>query len=164
MPEGEGKWVVIHARPRCEKKIVRYCEDRGLGVYLPLVEKEHRYGGRIRRFSSPLFKGYVFCAASADERMRLGQNSYVANLLTVLDQAQLVSQLRQVRSALASGNRIEVMPYLKIGNQVRVTGGPMKGLEGVVARMKGEARVILNVDMIQQAVAVEVDFSLLEAV
>jgi transcription antitermination factor NusG len=58
---------------------------------------------------------------------------------------------------LTVGEVVEVMPYLDAGRRVKVTGGAMKGLEGIVSRLKGKTRVIINVDMIRQSVAVEVD-------
>jgi len=161
VPAGDEAWVVLHCRPRCEKKLERYCSERQLPVYLPVIEKLHRYGGRERRFNVPLFRGYLFCVTPPAEKARLRQNQYVANLLEVCDQEQLVGQLRQIRVALQAGSRIEVMPYLEEGKMVRVTDGPLKGVEGIVARFKGETRVVINVDMIQQSVALEVDYSCL---
>ena len=155
-PEGRG-WVVVHARPRCEKKIAEYCERNRIPVYLPLRKKVHRYGARERSFWSPLFPGYAFCVVDATARTSVNQNRYVANVLDVLDQASLMDQLRQIRTALSAGDVVEVMPYLEKGKRVRVQGGAFKGLEGVVLRVKGKTRVVVNVDMIQQSVAFEID-------
>ena len=91
------------------------------------------------------------------QRSSLRQNRYVANLLEVVDQTTLVSQLQQIRMALQAGDVLEVMPYLEKGKPVRVMGGPFKGLEGIILRIKGQTKVVINVDMIQQSVAVEVD-------
>lgn len=157
VPAGGQEWVVVHSRPRCEKKVVQVCGQQGWFTYLPLRTKVHRYGGRERTFSSPLFPGYIFCVTPEAGKSFLRQNRYVANLLEVYDQQTLVDQLQQVRRALDTADSVEVMPYLEKGKTVRVLGGPFKGLEGVVARVKGKTRVIINVDMIQQAVAVEVD-------
>ncbi|HOW96237.1 MAG TPA: transcription termination/antitermination NusG family protein [Kiritimatiellia bacterium] len=155
---GPGEaWVVLHTRPRCEKKLEAFCRRAGMPAYLPLHRKVHRYGARERSFWSPLFPGYVFCAATAAGRSTLRQNQHVANLLEVLDQARLVGQLEQIRQALAVDDVIEVMPYLAAGRRVQVTAGPFKGLEGVVQRVKGRTKVVLNVDMIEQSVCVEVD-------
>ena len=156
-PDAGRAWIVIHTRPRCEKKAADFCARHGIPAYLPLQQKVHRYGARVRPFWSPLFPGYVFCVASAAGRSTLRQNQHVANLLEVIDQARLVSQLDQIRQALAVDDVIEVMPYLAAGRRVQVTAGPFKGLEGVVQRVKGRTKVVLNVDMIQQAVCVEVD-------
>ena len=161
MPDPGRAWVVLHARPRCEKKLELFCRRNSLPVYLPLRRKVHRYGAREREFWSPLFPGYVFCVSAPPDRTTLRQNQYVANLLEVFDQATLVEQLSQIRQALAVDDMVEVMPYLAAGRSVLVTAGPFKGLEGVILRVKGRTKVVLNVDMIQQAVCVEVDSSCL---
>ena len=155
--DGERAWVVLHARPRCEKKAADYCERNELPWYLPLRKKIHRYGSRERSFWSPLFPGYVFCVVTPVQKSEVRQNRYVANLLEVVDQVTLIEQLRQIDRALTTGDVVEVMPYLETGRRVIVTSGTMKGLEGLVLRVKGKTRVVINVDMIQQSVAVEVD-------
>jgi transcriptional antiterminator RfaH len=160
-PAPDRFWVVLHTRPRCEKKVVEYCRRSGFPVYLPLRKKVHRYGARERMFLSPLFPGYAFCILGVAERTAVRQNRHVANLLEVLDQGRLVEQLRQIEQALSAGDVVGVMPYLEKGKPVRVTGGAMKGLEGIVLRVKGRTRVVLNVDMIRQSVVVEVDSALL---
>jgi len=164
VPDAGHSWVVLHARPRCEKKIVDFCGRNDMPVYLPLRRKSHRYGSRERSFDSPLFPGYTFCVATPQQRSLLRQNRYVANLLEVADQAKLVDQLQQIATALDVGDVVEVMPYLEAGKQVRVTGGPLKGLEGIVARIKGKTKVVISVDMIRQSVAMEVDSSYLSPV
>jgi transcription antitermination factor NusG len=161
LPEPGRSWVVLHTRPRCEKKIADFCGRNSIPCYLPLRQKAHRYGSRERVFSSPLFPGYAFCAATVAQQATVRQNRHVANVLTVVDQATLVNQLRQIRQALVVGDVAEVMPYLEKGKPVRVTGGPFKGLEGIVARVKGKTRIVVNVDIIRQAVAVEVDSAFL---
>jgi transcriptional antiterminator RfaH len=157
VPDRERAWVVLHSRPRCEKKVADYCKRNELPWYLPLRKKIHQYGSRERSFWSPLFPGYVFCMVTPAKKSDIRQNRYVANLLDVLDQEKLVEQLRQINHALTVGEVVEVMPYLDSGRHVKVTGGVMKGLEGIVSRVKGRTRVIINVDMIRQSVAVEVD-------
>ena len=159
-PEGSA-WLVVHARPRAEKKIITFCRTRNFNAYLPLRSKTHNYGNRKRVFSSPLFPGYVFCCADAAGRTLLRQNQHAANVLDVYDQAGLLAQLLQVRQALSAGQIVEVLPYLEAGHRVRVTAGPLKGLEGVVIRAKGKTRIVINVDMIQQAVVTEVEGDLL---
>ncbi len=162
-PEGYA-WMILHTRPRCEKKLQTQLEREGMGVYLPLKKKTHRYGARQREFLSPLFPGYIFCMPALKTAHQLRQNQYVANVLRVIDQETLVHQLRQIRHALAAGDIVEIMPYLEKGKPVRVIGGPLKGLEGVVEKIKRKTRVIISVDMIRQSVFVEVESMYIEAV
>lgn len=150
-------WVVMHVRPRCEKKLVEYCALHGISTYLPLREKTHNYGARVRTFQVPLFSAYVFGIAGRNEFMNLQQNRHVANILEVVDENNLLKQLHAVREALRSGEAIEVLPFIEDGKPVLLTAGPLKGCEGVVERIKSKSRVVINVDMIGQAIAVEVD-------
>jgi transcription antitermination factor NusG len=155
------KWVVVHTRPRCEKKVQEASIRQGLTAFLPLQQRTHHYGSRVRTFASPLFPGYAFCLADAQGRQWLGQNRYTANVLAVSDQELLLIQLRQIQAALSAGHLMEVLPYLETGRRVRVVAGPLRGAEGLIVRIKGQDRVVLNVDMIRESVAVEVDTSLL---
>jgi transcriptional antiterminator RfaH len=157
VPGADSNWIVVHTRPRCEKKLEDHCRREHIGVFLPLRRKTHKYGARSRTFDSPLFSGYAFCVANKEQRSHLRQNRYVANVLDVVDQAPFVQQLRQIRLALETGNMVEVIPYMEAGNRVRVTQGPLKGMEGIVQRVKSRTRVVISVDMIQQSMAVDVD-------
>lgn len=152
-----SQWVVLHARPRCEKKLAQTCQQQGLLCYLPVLCKTHTYGSRVRTFEVPLFSGYLFGVADRQQRMFLEQNRMVANILLAVDQDCLVRQLVQVDLALQSGEAIDVLPYLEEGSLVKISSGPFRGMEGLIERIKGKSRVILNVDMIGQAIAVEVD-------
>ena len=160
-PDEGRSWVVIHARPRCEKKLADVALQQRLLPYLPLQRRTHHYGSRVRSFDSPLFPGYLFCLADAAGTQWLRQSRYTANLLEVSDQHQLVAQLRQIQAALQLGHLVEVLPYLEVGHKVRVAAGPMRGAEGIVVRIKGKTRIVLNVDMIRESVSVEVDSSML---
>ena len=154
-------WVVVRSRPRCEKKILGFAEEAGWPCYLPLRDRVHHYGSRRRSFASPLFPGYIFIAIGQSDLLRLQQNQYVSRVLMAVDQETLVRQLRSLETALARQDIADVLPFIQTGNVVRVVAGPMRGVEGVVQRVKGKTRVILNIDMIQQAVAVEVDSTVL---
>jgi transcription antitermination factor NusG len=163
-PLDEGfMWIVVHVRPRCEKKMTRYCEQEGIDSYLPLKRTRHRYGkGRLREFYVPLFPGYIFCLLPEVELSCFRRNRYVANLLKVNEPDHLRKQLLSVARALMVSRDVEVMDHLDRGRAVRVAAGPFEGVEGVVSHRKGKTKVVINVDMIQQAVAVEVDVDLLE--
>lgn len=157
MPEAQKEWVVVRTRPRCEKKLELACRQEGIPIYLPLHRTIHRYGGRKREFLVPLFSGYAFCLVDPDQLQWVFQNRYSARVLRTPDQSQLVRQLQNVRTALAVQDVLDVFPHLEEGRPVMIKSGPLKGVEGVVQRIKGKTRVIINVDMIQHGVAMEID-------
>ena len=51
-------------------------------------------------------------------------------------------------------------PYLKEGQYVRLTDGPLEGTEGIFVRSKpAKGLLVLSVDLLQRSIAVEVDCS-----
>ena len=52
--------------------------------------------------------------------------------------------------------RAEPHPFLKVGDRVRIIGGPLTDMEGILLRRKQEFRVVLSLDFILRSVAVEV--------
>ena len=66
------------------------------------------------------------------------------------------SEVEMLRKGFA-GNRFMPHPFIKIGRRVRVSNGPMTGLEGILVRKKDRCRVVLSIELIQRAVCVEVD-------
>jgi transcription antitermination factor NusG len=155
-------WVVVHARPRCEKRVAATAGPRGFPVYLPLRNRSHRYGGRLRTHQVPLFTGYVFVCGDLPFQQWLRQNRHVARLIPVLDEDALLAQLRQIQLALDAGAAVEVLPFLEVGRRVKVGRGPLKGLEGLVQSHKGRMRLVVTLDIIRESVAVEIDSDLLD--
>lgn len=160
-PPGQ-QWVVLHARPRCEKKLDVFARGEGAAVFLPLHRRTHRYGNRVRSFYRPLFSGYLFACAAPEVQFRIRQSRHLARLLAVPDEQVLLAQLDQVRRALEAGDLVEVMPYLEVGRRVRVSQGPFRGLEGIVRKIRDRTRLVINIDIIRESVAVEIDSALLD--
>ena len=79
-------WFVAHTRPRCEKKLVEYCEREKLSTTLPTYRAAHKYRGKTVVFQKPLFPGYVFLTILPEQRGKVHQNDSLANLLVVPDQ------------------------------------------------------------------------------
>lgn len=74
----------------------------------------------------------------------------------------LASEIEAIRRAMGSGAHVEPHPLLKCGDWVRVKCGPLAGIRGVLVRKKNAYRLVLSVEMLGKAAAVEVDAVLTE--
>src|SRR6185369_5687549 len=93
-------WFVARTRPRCEKKLVQFCEREQLSATLPCYRAAHKYRGKTVVFRKPLFPGYVFLQLLNERRTTVLQSDYVANLLEVADQELFQQQLDEILRAL----------------------------------------------------------------
>ena len=67
------------------------------------------------------------------------------------------ADIESLRRGLAGHLPMAPHPYLKVGRRVRLSSGPMAGLEGILRRRKEGLRLVVSIEMLMRAVAVEVD-------
>ena len=159
---GDLPWYVAHTRPRCEKKLAEFCERQGFKVTLPCYRSVKKYDRKTVVFEKPLFPNYVFLRLEPTQRQKVFQSDYVANLLDVTDQKLFEEQLGDILLSLESESEVLLAPQITAGSRVKITSGPLRGLEGFVENRSGVTYVNLRLDFIGQAVAVRVEASDLE--
>lgn len=157
-----ARWWVVHTRSRNEKLVALALARQSIRHYLPLVHLRRTYATRQGRVSLPLFPCYLFLWGETDAREMAWQTKRVANILQVEDQERLTAELRQVQRALQSGEGVELYPSLRVGRRCRITGGSLRGLEGVVIRRGRRCRMYLAVTMLGQSAVIEIEAALLE--
>jgi len=153
----EAVWYCLHTRSRREKCVAVECLHAELPFFLPLRKSIRRYNGRSIEFDVPLFNGYLFCAADMEQRYNLLRSNHLAQVIEVPDQKELLNDLKQIALAMKSMVPIVPYPFLKRGVMVRLEKGAMKGIMGIVSHRCKKYRVVLNVRMLNQAVALEID-------
>lgn len=155
----EPRWFVCHTRPRCEKKFALLMVAEAFEHYLPLITSVRRYPGQVKKFTKPLFPGYVFARIEAARRSRIFQRDLLARVLTVEDEAKFLLQLEDVRAITASGLEVALHPILRKGTNVRIITGPLKGVHGMVDNPANPGGVVVAVDVLRQGVLIKIPMS-----
>ncbi len=160
------QWYAVHTVSRHEKRVHERLLSIGLDSLLPTYHTRQRYkSGEIRRLELPLFPGYVFARFVPDHRFRILNLPSVAAIVGFGGKPCAIPQAEiDAISAVLPTFRVRPHPFMRIGQRVRVkrTAGALAGLEGLLVRESNGARFILCVDLIGQAIAVEIDSGDLE--
>lgn len=154
------QWFAVHTHSHCESRVSSYLEAKGMANYLPAREEVHQWKDRKRKVSVPLFPGYLFIQMPEGAPwLPVLQVPGVVQIVGHGTQPQAISdaEIESVRLAVSSRAGCWTYPYLTEGSWVLVKRGPLKGLEGYLVRVKNQARVVITVHALAQAVAVEVD-------
>ena len=158
------RWHVLHTKSRQEKAVARTLEARGIEYYVPIVTRiAYRHGRRLR-IEQPLFAGYVFLRGTLEDTYQAVSTKRIANVLAVDDQERFEREMAEIREAIDRGADLSPASYLDIGQRVRVTEGPFRGLEGLVDGRRSSNRLVLQVDALGRATSFEIDGDLLEPV
>jgi transcription antitermination factor NusG len=149
----------VKVRCRSEERVAISLQKKGYCVLLPRYLEQRRYSDRIRKLSSPLFPGYIFCrfdiAQSLPIRTTPGVSYIVGSGRTF---APLSENEAAIVNGLSFGSvQTEACPYMRVGQRVCVESGLLAGVCGTLQNIKGMERVVLSIDLLQRSVSVEVD-------
>jgi len=155
----QARWYAAYTCAQHEKRVAAELEAREVEHFLPLYSSVRRWKDRRVNLDLPLFPGYVFVRLALRNRLRVVQIPSVVRLVGFggLPTALPDAEMEIMQSGLSQGRRAEPHPFLTVGRRVRITGGPFTGLEGVLKRKKSSLRVVVSLELIQRAVAVDVD-------
>jgi transcription antitermination factor NusG len=152
-------WYALYTCPRHEKRVAEQIEQNGISCFLPLYRSVRRWKDRRKELDLALFPGYVFVRVAADDKLQVLRLPGVVRLVTFKGQPAALeeSEIESLRRGLAGRVAMTPHPYLQTGRRVRLRSGPMAGLEGILRRRKEGLRLVVSIEMLMRAVAVEVD-------
>ena len=159
-----GNWWVAHTKARMEKAFAWDLFRKQIPYFLPMIERVRISGGKKRRTKLPVFTSYVFFRGDSQQRVAALATNRLCQVVPVPDQAQLTRELRNIRRVIDEKQTIDFFPVAAVGRRCRITSGPLEGMEGTVIRRDGVTRMVLQVSILGQGAAVEIEPDLLEEV
>lgn len=149
-------WYVLQVKPRTEKKISALMRAYGYFAYFPTYTKVRKVQRRKVRTELPLFPGYVFSRLFAEERRKTFETNLLLKTITMTEPRKTIHQLRQIAHASRKGREMRQTNPFKVGDLVKVEYGPFRGVEGYVKRRGRGSYIVLNLEILNQAVEVAI--------
>jgi transcription antitermination factor NusG len=164
----QENWYAVQTRARHEKMVAARLQEQGVTTFLPLVTQIHRWSDRRKKVELPLFSCYLFVhlTPTNEDRVRVRQLGGVCGIVGVRGEGSPIpeEQIEAVRTVISDALPWSFHPFLKIGQRVRVRGGSLEGVEGVLVSRNGDRTLIISVDAIQRSLAVRIEGYDVEAV
>lgn len=163
--ENGNAWYAIWTASRHEKVANEELSKKGLETFLPLVKVLSQWKDRRKIIEKPLFPGYFFVHTSMENRLTILKTRGVAQIVGIHNTPVSIpdQQIENIRILMTSNLKSDPHPFLKIGQRVRVKTGALQGCEGILIRKKNITTLVLSIELLQQAVSVEVDALNVEA-
>jgi len=152
-------WYAVWTRSRHEQVVREQLEQKGIEAFLPTIPKWSRWKDRKKKIDWPLFPGYCFARFDPKERLPVLKCTGVVNIVSFDGEIAPIPEpeIAAIRQLVQSNLQYDPCPMITEGMTVEVTHGPLKGVVGKLVRKGAHARLVLSVDLIGQAVSVEVD-------
>lgn len=156
----ESHWFAVQTRTRFERNVRDQLEQKRIEHFLPLFSVKHRWSDRFKLVDHVLFPNYVFVRISAavDERIAVLRTIGVTNFVGIRGLGIPIpdAEIRAVQTMLKHGVPFELHSFLNIGQMVRVRGGYLDGVEGILTAINGNESLVISVQLIQKSIALQI--------
>jgi len=161
--DGDANWYAVWTRSHSEQLVADQLMAKGFDVFLPRISIWSRRGGIRHVIQVPMFSGYLFLHEAVDK------NTYIEvqearGIVRILgerwDRLSPIAdvEIESLQRVLDAQLTLTPYPYLHEGQRVRITGGPLKGVEGFLVKNKlRKGLLVLSVNLLQQSVVAVVD-------
>jgi transcription antitermination factor NusG len=156
----EPAWFAVQTRPRHEKRVAAEVESKGITVFLPLFSERHQWSDRRRLVHVPLFSGYVFIrmAQTIESRISVLRTNGVMKFVGARGTGVPIpeKEIDAVQTVLTHRVPFAHHPFLNVGRRVRIRGGSLNGLEGILMAKNGDESLVVSVEIVQRSVSIRV--------
>jgi transcription termination/antitermination protein NusG len=163
----DSLWYAVQTRIRFEKKVFAQLEGKGIKTFLPLIKQVHRWSDRRQVIEVALFPGYGFVRipAAPDHRLRVLQTVGLTGLVTMNGTPIPVpeKQIEDVQLLLSGRLACRAYPFIKVGQGVRVRGGCLDGVEGILVSENKDHSLVIAIECIQRSLAIRIEGCEVEA-
>ena len=159
-PSPAADWYAIWTRSRHEQTVREQLERKHLEAFLPTITRWSRWKDRKKKVDWPLFPGYCFARFDPADTLPILKCAGVVNIVSFAGKPAPIPdyELESIRVLIGSELQYDPCPLIREGMMVEVTHGPLRGVIGRLMRKDNrKASLVLSVDLIGQAVSVEVD-------
>jgi transcription antitermination factor NusG len=159
-PEGLN-WYAVHTKARHEKRVAAQFEEKQVCTFLPLLRQIHRWRDRQSRVEVPMFSCYTFVriVQTGEERLKILRTPGVLGFVgserrgTPIPQEQIES----LRTAISENIPCFPHPFINIGRRVRICGGSLDGVEGILVRQGADQSLVVSVELLHRSVSIRVE-------
>jgi transcription antitermination factor NusG len=156
-----SSWFAVQTWPRHEKKVRLGLKEKGIHSFLPLRREKRQWSDRQQWIELPLFSNYVFVQipVTSESRAKVLRTRGVLRFAGVPGCGTPVPDEQIENLQAVVDERIPLAPheFIKVGERVRIRGGALNGIEGILAAIKNDRSLIVSVDLIQKSVAIRID-------
>jgi transcription antitermination factor NusG len=151
-------WYPLQTRYQCEKKVDAALRDGGFESFAPMQLETRRWSDRTKLVESPLCPGYTFVRMEAEPELLVKVLRLPGLVRFVTYGRELVAvpnaEIETLRTLVQSHTSYEPGPFPAVGEKVRIHGGLLEGVEGVLTAQTGRGEIVISVGAIQRSLKI----------
>ncbi|HTR68159.1 MAG TPA: UpxY family transcription antiterminator [Terriglobales bacterium] len=158
---GDERWYAVKTKPRHEKKVALDLDAKGITTFLPLHATVRQWSDRKQTVELPLFANYIFTKIAPEHGSRVPVLRTMGVLGFVGSQGMGTpipeEQIAAVQAILQQRVPFNHSPFMNIGQTVRIRGGSLDGVTGILLAQNGDRSLLVSIELIQRSLAIRVE-------
>jgi transcription antitermination factor NusG len=150
------QWFALKVRTGGEATAAAALTQRGFEVYSPTRQERRRYSDRMKVVHVAMFPGYVFCRFDIARRTPILGSPGVEYIVGFSGEPMPISysEMSGIRRLIELG--AEVTPTFEVGQRVRVTHGPLEGVEGILLCDSKGSRLTVAIQLLMRSATLQI--------
>jgi transcriptional antiterminator RfaH len=155
------KWYAVQTYPNHEKRVTAEFVQHGITAFLPLLRARRQWSDRTQLIEVPIFSCYTFVRmdSTPEHRATILGTRRVIRLLSAHNEPLPIpeNEIESMRTIVASEVPFAAHTFLTAGQKVRIRGGCLDGVEGILTRINGKRNLVISIELIQQSASITVE-------
>jgi transcription antitermination factor NusG len=157
----ESNWYAVQTMARHEKRVAAQFVEKRVCTFLPLLGQINRWSDRRVKVEVPMFSCYAFVriVQSVEERLKVLRTPGVLGFVGSGRQGTPIpdEQIESLQTAISENIPCFPHDFISAGRRVRIRGGSLDGVEGILVRQGGDQSLVLSVELLHRSVAIRVE-------
>ena len=157
--EAEREWYALRTRTCFERKICNQVRSKSYEAYVPVTRERRQWSDRSKIIELPMFPGYVFVrsVSNTSDRLPILQTAGAYGFVTFNGMVARIpdQQIGDLRRIEEQNSAWTPHAFLQAGQRVRVRGGCLDGLEGILITDRGK-KLVISIEPMQRSIAVDI--------
>jgi transcription antitermination factor NusG len=157
----ESQWFAIQTTAKHEKSVTKQLKEKDVDAFLPLLPEIHRWSDRKKKVEVPVFGCYTFVRIMPMPENRLpvlttpGVLGFVGS--TKAGTPIPDNEIENLKTAIKAHVWCRAHPFISVGTRVRIRGGPLAGVEGILTSQGDDQCVVISVQLLQRSVSIKIE-------
>jgi transcription antitermination factor NusG len=157
----ESQWFAIQTVAKHEKRVTKQLQEKDVDTFLPLLPEIHRWSDRKTKVDVPLFTCYTFVriVPAPEERLPVLTTPGVLGFVGSQREGTPIPsrEIENLKTAIQDHARCGPHPFVTAGARIRIRGGALSGVEGVLVKRGNDHSVVVSVQLLQRSISVRID-------
>ena len=157
----EPRWFAIQTIAKHEKRVTKQLQDKNVDTFLPLLPEIHHWSDRQTKVDVPLFSCYTFVriTPALEKRMPVLTTPGVLGFVGSKREGTPIpdGEIENLKTAIKAHVWCAMHPFISVGTRVRIRGGPLAGLEGILTSQGDRQCVVISVHLLQRSVSIKIE-------